>query len=469
MKKTNKKLNSLILVSVTLFSLLILIFFTSEVVTAQNVSPKITETRVTVNGSAVSPAIYGDRVVYQDYRNGIHIYMYNLSNSKETQITINDSIQWSPAIYGDRIIWTDERNGEEIYMYNLSTFNETRITNTKITNNESPGINHGKIYPAIYEDRIIWLEVDNGNQAIYMYNLSTGKEIQIAAIKSYIYRPAIYGDRIVWSDGSNGKFDIYMYNLLTENKTQITKNGSAVSPVIFGDKIVWQDDRNNEGNSDIYMYNLSNLKETQITTSGKSFNPSIYNDRVVWRDSRNPTEFNGTVDEMPPTFYALNDIYMYDLSTLKEYQITANPSVDTVNAPVTYGDRIVWQDARNNDGTTDIYMATLVYLPSAVFSAYPISGNAPMKVNFTDKSTGLPTSWSWNFGDGANSSIQNPEHTYSKEGNYTVNLTVSNAAGIDTKSSLINVKNVPHKTPDGFNFIILTMIALYLCKKSIRN
>lgn len=463
--KTNKKLYSVILTSTTLLLLLIIVSSTVEVATAQNVSPKITETRITTSGSAVSPAIYGDRIVYQ----GAYIYMYNLSNSKETQITTNESIQWSPAIYGDRIVWTGERNGEEIYMYNLSTFNETQITKTKITNNESPGINYGKIYPAVYEDRIIWLDIDNGNQAIYMYNLSTAKETQIATIKSYIYRPAIYGDRIVWSDGSNGKFDIYMYNLLTRNKIQITKNGSAVSPAIYDDRIVWQDNRNSDGNSDIYMYNLSTLKETRITTSGKASNPSIYGDRIVWRDSRNPTEFNGTVDAMPPTFHALDDIYMYDLSTFKEYQVTANPSADIINAPVIYGDRIVWQDARNNDGTTNIYMATLSYLPSAAFSAFPISGNAPMKVIFTDKSIGSPTSWNWNFGDGANSSKQNPEHTYPKEGNYTVHLTVSNADGMDTKTSVINVQSTPHTTPDGFNFMILVMITLYLCKKSIQN
>jgi PKD repeat protein len=92
------------------------------------------------------------------------------------------------------------------------------------------------------------------------------------------------------------------------------------------------------------------------------------------------------------------------------------------------------------------------------------------KVNFTDKSTGSPTSWNWNFGDGANSTQQNSEHTYSTEGNYTVNLTVSKADGvIDTKTSEINVQSAPHTTPDGFNFFILVMIVLYLCKKSTRN
>jgi PKD repeat protein len=51
------------------------------------------------------------------------------------------------------------------------------------------------------------------------------------------------------------------------------------------------------------------------------------------------------------------------------------------------------------------------------------------------------TGWNWNFGDGTNSTQQNPTHTYSEAGNYTVSLTVSYEAGSDanTKTDYINV------------------------------
>jgi hypothetical protein len=64
----------------------------------------------------------------------------------------------------------------------------------------------------------------------------------------------------------------------------------------------------------------------------------------------------------------------------------------------------------------------------AAFSASPLSGKAPLTVKFTDKSTGAPTSWFWNFGDGKTSTEQNPMHTYTTEGTYTVRLTVKNVA-----------------------------------------
>ncbi len=60
--------------------------------------------------------------------------------------------------------------------------------------------------------------------------------------------------------------------------------------------------------------------------------------------------------------------------------------------------------------------------PVAAFSASPTSGNVPLNVTFTDKSTGTPTSWKWSFGDGTNSTVQNPTHKYTKAGTYTVAL-----------------------------------------------
>lgn len=65
-----------------------------------------------------------------------------------------------------------------------------------------------------------------------------------------------------------------------------------------------------------------------------------------------------------------------------------------------------------------------------------------MTVSFTDKSTGTPTSWKWSFGDGTYSTQKNPIHKYSKVGNYTVSLTIKNAAGSNIKkiSNYIKVK-----------------------------
>ncbi|MCU0631571.1 MAG: SBBP repeat-containing protein, partial [Methanolinea sp.] len=72
-------------------------------------------------------------------------------------------------------------------------------------------------------------------------------------------------------------------------------------------------------------------------------------------------------------------------------------------------------------------------MPVADFSAEPTSGcPAPLFVQFTDLSTGIPTSWYWQFGDGSTSALQHPNHTYTTPGTYNVTLTVTNVCGSDT-------------------------------------
>jgi|GEM_PF-1841684 len=87
-------------------------------------------------------------------------------------------------------------------------------------------------------------------------------------------------------------------------------------------------------------------------------------------------------------------------------------------------------------GSSDAFVAKfgIVELPTADFAANVTSGPVPLVVQFTDLSTGDPTSWLWSFGDGATSTEQHPTHTYRLPGTYTVNLTASNSAGSDEKS-----------------------------------
>jgi PKD repeat protein len=64
------------------------------------------------------------------------------------------------------------------------------------------------------------------------------------------------------------------------------------------------------------------------------------------------------------------------------------------------------------------------------------SGPADLMVQFTDITLGSPTSWDWDFGDSydpAHSYVQNPTHTYTHPGQYTVTLIASNAEKTDTE------------------------------------
>ena len=75
---------------------------------------------------------------------------------------------------------------------------------------------------------------------------------------------------------------------------------------------------------------------------------------------------------------------------------------------------------------------TSVVTPVARFTSTAVTGFAPLTVQFTDSSLNMPTSWTWDFGDGNSSSLQNPDYIYYSGGQYTVLLTAANDAGSNT-------------------------------------
>jgi FOG: PKD repeat len=112
--------------------------------------------------------------------------------------------------------------------------------------------------------------------------------------------------------------------------------------------------------------------------------------------------------------------------------------VHTYSAPGSY---TVTLAASNENGTNSTFSTMIVLqtvLPVANFSSNITSSYAPLSVQFTDLSDNA-TGWNWDFGDGVNSTQQNPMHTYSIAGNYTVNLIATNAAGKSKKIHLVSV------------------------------
>jgi PKD repeat protein len=90
--------------------------------------------------------------------------------------------------------------------------------------------------------------------------------------------------------------------------------------------------------------------------------------------------------------------------------------------------------------------------PEADFIGKPTCGKVPLTIKFNDTSKGNPTNWLWNFGDGSNSTVQNPVHIYVKSGKFTVSLRVTNAGGDDTKTARDYIIVNPVSPPDA-NFV----------------
>jgi TolB protein len=217
-------------------------------------------TNITANFVYASsdPAVYVNKnrvkIVWQAMvtADNSDIYLYDsAADPKISRITDNSSNQVLPAVWGDKIVWQDNRNGNwDIYLYDGNT--EKRIT----TNQKD------QFYPKISDHTIVWEDWRSGNGDIYMCNINKRDKHSNAFIEKPVcvatgsqLDPAIHDDTIVWEDNRRGNWDIYMYQLDEEDEGEVSvvckAAGDQYFPAVYDDKVVWTDYRN--GNEDIYM------------------------------------------------------------------------------------------------------------------------------------------------------------------------------------------------------------------------
>ena len=102
----------------------------------------------------------------------------------------------------------------------------------------------------------------------------------------------------------------------------------------------------------------------------------------------------------------------------------------TWTTPNTYRVTLTVRNQYGADSATkSIVIVAKVEAPRAVFEFSPRSPVAGSPVQFTDLSSGGPSSWAWDFGDGTTSVGRSPSHQFAEPRTYTVKLTVRNAKG----------------------------------------
>jgi PKD repeat protein len=121
-----------------------------------------------------------------------------------------------------------------------------------------------------------------------------------------------------------------------------------------------------------------------------------------------------------------------------------NPS-HTYAAAGEYTVNLTVSNVSSTDTHTEI--VRVAETPTAAFGAV-VNG---LTVTFTDTSLGDIDQWLWDFGDGFNSSLQNPVYTYSTPGDYTVSLTVFNASSTDAYIAVVSVDHLPSSE---FSFLV---------------
>ena len=174
------------------------------------------------------------------------------------------------------------------------------------------------------------------------------------------------------------------------------------------------------------------------------------------------TLYNGqdTSDNSTAEYLMFIDLYVGNIMNTKIANMIDNGAVkveytfNNLNTTASFN-AYAWAVASYQDeginwcNPTSSSVVTVNYTPVtpvAAFSANTTSGNSPLNVQFTDNSSNYPTSWLWDFGDETTSTEQNPTHTYTKPGNYTVTLTAINAAGNSTYTMNITALDVTAPT-----------------------
>jgi len=132
--------------------------------------------------------------------------------------------------------------------------------------------------------------------------------------------------------------------------------------------------------------------------------------------------------------------YVWDFGDGTPTVATPSP-VHTYQNNGTYTVTLTANGAGGSDTETKTNLIVLAPL-GANFTIAPTTGNVSQTYTFTDTSTGGPTAWAWDFGDGTMSTLQSPTKAYTASGNFTVTLTVTRAAAMSNVSKGLSV------TPD---------------------
>lgn len=172
------------------------------------------------------------------------------------------------------------------------------------------------------------------------------------------------------------------------------------------------------------------------------------------------------------TFASLNDICDYDTISLVNANTNGTWSGTGVSdfgggngefTSLSSGDFVITYTTSGTCPNTATDTVTVFSSPSADFS---FTGG--ITVNFSDLSSGSPSTYLWDFGDGSNGTASNETHTYSADGNYTVCLTVTNSngcsdsicktvtiagVGIESISSISQISFYPNPSNGNITFI----------------
>jgi len=382
----------------------------------------------TGNWIASSPAVENG-MVYIGSEDG-HVYAITANTGTVAwNDQIGNYVSSSPGISGN-IVYIGSGDGN-LYALDAGTGAVVWKYQAGASISSSPAITDGTVYAGSEDGTLSALDAASGSER---WHYTTG---------SYLHSsPAVAGGIVYF-----GSYDhnVYALNATTGSLAWNYTTGDTVlsSPAVAnGIVYIGSYDHN------VYALNAgSGAVVWKYATGGTIRSSPAVSEGVVYIGSGDGNIYaldansgaarwtyktGGEVDSTPRvdngTVYAGNsDGNLYALNAANGQPLWYYPTGNSGDSSPAIAGRIVYIGSYNHN----LY-ALSNQPPVADFSADVTSGDTPVIVHFTDTSTGSPTSWLWDFGDGETSTLENPAHTYVASGTFTVNLTAANGGGSDS-------------------------------------
>lgn len=277
------------------------------------------------------PVTNGNKIIYVDSSNKIHIY--DVASKKDIKISKLSKAKFqvqasSPAVYGNKLVWLETGDKKpQLIVYDLPS------GCWSVIQTDSKAIVDGSSKPAISAGKVVW----SANHKIYLRDMNAHSQRYVAEGDG----PAIDGNKIAYTRDNGDRPDVYYYDLgkKSNQETLITWEGDNYYVQVSGNKVIWSDFNTRTGH--IMMYDTASKKISVITSPNDEkdgeevgedtgIHPGISAGKIVFE--KYSTDAAGNAG-----------IYVYNINSQSIVQVAGINALQESN-PVISGNRIAWVD-----------------------------------------------------------------------------------------------------------------------------